>query len=199
MAPPLASDSSDSPTPPDVFIDKNAGLDYWQSVGADVDSMLGGVPSAGGFSSVSRIDLIGSRSFLARLGIGIKGDRCKVASALEGGAGIGRITQGLLVDIAEQVDVVEPIAKFTQKLVGRPGVRHIHNIGLQDWEPAEGLRYDLIWVQWCLGHLTDLQLVAFLRRCQGALSPEGGVLVVKENLSSSGLDVYDETDSSVTR
>ncbi|KAK5998032.1 Alpha N-terminal protein methyltransferase 1 [Cladobotryum mycophilum] len=191
--------TSDVPSPPDALINREVGLGYWQGVGADVDSMLGGVPSAGGFSSVSKIDLQGSRSFLAKLGIGIKVDRRKVASALEGGAGIGRITQGLLVDVAEQVDVVEPVAKFTEGLHGKPGVRNVFNIGLEEWQPAEGVQYDLIWVQWCLGHLTDQQLVEFLERCKGTLNPDGGVIVVKENLSSSGIDFFDEVDSSVTR
>lgn len=64
-----------------------AGRQYWEKAGADIDGMLGGVPGVGGFSSVSRIDLQGSRTFLARLGIGVKNGRRAVASALEGGAG----------------------------------------------------------------------------------------------------------------
>ena len=48
--------------------------------------------------------------------------------------------------------------------------------------------------------LPDAQLVAYLQRATAALSP-GGWIVVKENLSNDhrGEDVYDETDSSVTR
>lgn len=60
------------------------------------------------------------------------------------------------------------------------------------------MKYDLIWNQWCLGHLTDAQLVKFLKKCCSALKP-GGWIVVKENLSTSDEDVFDETDSSVTR
>lgn len=116
---------------------------------------------------------------------------------------IGRITEGLLLDVAKQVDVVEPIAKFTEKLASLPNVS-VTNIGLEEWVPpsssavSEGQGYDLIWNQWCVGHLTDEQLVAYLQRCQGALA-EGGVIVVKENLSTSGVDLFDEVDSSVTR
>lgn len=116
----------------------------------------------------------------------------------------------MLVDIAETVDVIEPIAKFTASLKGKPGVGEVFNIGLEEWEPAGDEMYDLIWNQWCVGHLTDLQLVEYLVRCKSVLSPGGGgeagedgrvagVIVVKENLSTSGEDLFDELDSSVTR
>jgi hypothetical protein len=60
---------------------------YWENVNADVDGMLGGIPAMEGFHSVSRVDLQGSRTFLARLGIGMKKGRKPVVSALDGGAG----------------------------------------------------------------------------------------------------------------
>jgi len=123
--------------------------------------------------------------------------------------------------VAKVVDVVEPVKKFTDELVaglesenlavspspstknqGRLG--EIINVGLQDWTPAPA-SYNLIWNQWCLGHLKDAQLVAYLRRCaEGLVSREGGNeawIIVKENVSTDieGRDVYDEEDSSVTR
>lgn len=110
---------------------------------------------------------------------------------------IGRITRELLLNIAETVDVVEPVAKFTDKLNGVEGVGDIYNVGLEDWNP-QGKQYDLIWTQWCVGHLTDDQFVAYLQVCKAVLSPSG-IMVLKENLSTSGQDLYDETDSSVTR
>lgn len=116
---------------------------------------------------------------------------------------IGRITRGLLLSLAEKVDVVEPIKKFTDALKDVPGVGEVYNVGLELWKPASGAVYDLVWNQWCVGHLTDLQLVAYLRRCGEALRREEGGkvvgwIVVKENLTNEE-DVYDETDSSVTR
>ena len=113
---------------------------------------------------------------------------------------IGRVTEGLLLDgIATQVDVIEPIAKFTAGLHHKSGVRTIFNMGLEDWQPSEGIQYDLIWIQWCVGHLTDEQLVQFLKRCKSTLNPEIGVIVMKENNSTSGADVFDPLDSAVTR
>lgn len=105
--------------------------------------------------------------------------------------------------------MVEPIAKFTAALEGLPGVGRIYNIGLEEWRPDDSdsdaaAGYDLIWNQWCLGHLTDDQLQAYLQRCGTALSraEDGtvkGVIVVKENMSTAGEDRFDPLDSSITR
>lgn len=78
-------------------------------------------------------------------------------------------------------------------------IENIYVIGLENWVP-EPQTYDLIWNQWCVGHLTDAQLTAYLQRAAAALTPQG-ILVLKENNSTDpeGKDVYDEIDSSVTR
>ena len=52
-------------------------------------------------------------------------------------------------------------------------------------QPLEGFhpepqRYDVIWIQWCVGHLTDEDFVSFFQRCATGLRP-GGIIVVKEN------------------
>ncbi|KAK4235908.1 alpha-N-methyltransferase NTM1 [Achaetomium macrosporum] len=181
----------------DSLISREDGRKYWEATEANVDGMLGGLPHT---DHISRVDIRGSRNFLAKLGIGSKPGQRVAASALEGGAGIGRVTQGLLLDgIAKEVDVIEPIAKFTAGMRGKPGVRSIFNIGLEDWQPTEGVQYDLIWIQWCVVHLTDEQLVEFLKRCKSALNPDGGLIVVKENNSTGGKDEFDDVDSSVTR
>lgn len=65
--------------------------------------------------------------------------------------------------------------------------------------------FDVVWCQWCLGHLSDPDLAAFLRRSRAALrDPARSVIVVKENLCSDEADgsacvVFDEQDSSLTR
>lgn len=112
---------------------------------------------------------------------------------------IGRITEGLLLNVAQEVDVVEPIAKFTSDLEKKPGVRRVFNMGLEEWQPSDGDQYDLIWIQWCLGHLKDDQLVQFLQRCKSVLTPDSGLIVVKENITSGGNEIFDEQDSAVTR
>jgi protein N-terminal methyltransferase len=47
--------------------------------------------------------------------------------------------------------------------------------------------------------LSDTQLVGYLERCRDALNQDGGIMVVKENLSTLGADYLDEEDRSVTR
>ncbi|KAB5522958.1 alpha-N-methyltransferase NTM1 [Coniochaeta sp. 2T2.1] len=187
-----------APAGPSIPINNADGKKYWEGVSADINGMLGGVPSAGWFPNVSKVDLQGSRSFLAKLGIGARPGKRRVAAALEGGAGIGRITEGLLLGVVDAVDVIEPVVKFTDQLKGKPGVRHVFSMGLEEWKPTEGEKYGLIWTQWCVGHLDDAQLVAYLEHCKTALET-GGVIVIKENLSPHGEDDFDEEDSSVTR
>ncbi|KAK3501389.1 alpha-N-methyltransferase NTM1 [Neurospora crassa] len=199
-------------TPADASISKEHGLAYWESVSADENGMLGGIPTFAGFANTSKIDLQGSRNFLAKFGIGSKPGLRRCKRILEGGAGVGRITEGLLTELlvvdeneggkkSGKVDVVEPIAKFTAKLQGKKGVGKVYVMGLEEWVPEirEGEnKYDLVWTQWCVGHLTDEQLVAYLQRCKSALA-EDGLIVIKENTTVLGNDEFDKEDSSVTR
>ncbi|KAF2007528.1 hypothetical protein P154DRAFT_378910, partial [Amniculicola lignicola CBS 123094] len=237
---------------PDASISHTASLQYWNSVSADTNGMLGGYPQT------SRIDLQGSSNFLAKLRRRHHASRStpthtptntntntntaaspaastKQAAvfplldrAADCGAGIGRITKGFLMGVARTVDVIEPVEKFTAELVrevegvndggaSRAKIGEVINLGLQDWTPERG-GYNLIWNQWCLGHLTDVQLVGYLERCREGLAGaeaeegedgEGGGggggreawIVVKENMSTDiwGKDIFDEEDSSVTR
>lgn len=101
--------------------------------------------------------------------------------------------------MADHVDVIEPVAKFAIALQAKAGVRNTFTLGLEEWQPEDGARYDLIWTQWCVGYLTDDELVRYLQRCKEALDSSAGVIVIKENLSTSGYDLFDDTDSSVTR
>ncbi len=72
--------------------------------------------------------------------------------------------------------------------------------GMQDFAPADGT-YDVVWIQWCVGHLHDLDLLRFLHRCKRALVAGGGTgcVVVKDNCCSDVDFVLDTDDSSVTR
>lgn len=104
-----------------------------------------------------------------------------------------------MLSVSQEVDIVEPIAKFTEALQKKRGVRSVFNVGLEEWQPDVGVQYDLVWNQWCVGHLRDEQLVQYLERCKKVLSPGNGLIVVKENISTSGVDLFDDQDSSVTR
>jgi protein N-terminal methyltransferase len=188
-------------TAPDSKISTTASIHYWNTISSDVNGMLGGYPQ------ISRVDLRGSLNFTTK--IRRLSSNCQVRNApkltrgVDCGAGIGRVTEGFLSNVCDVVDVVEPVSKFAKVLEDGPlkqegKVGDVYVTGLQDWMPTK--TYDLVWNQWCLGHLTDSQLVLYFKRCGAALS-EGGWIVVKENLSTHrfGDDIYDDVDSSVTR
>ena len=191
-----------SAPPPDSNIDGVVARQYWSTISPDVNGMLGGYPQ------ISRIDLQGSANFLAKLRRHSSSTQETLPRAVDCGAGIGRVTKGFLVKACQVVDIVEPIEKFVREMEhgedfkalrdeGKMGRKFV--AGLEEWEPPSDY-YDLIWNQWCVGQLTDAQLVAYLTRCRGALK-QGGWIVVKENLSTEpeGTDIFDELDSSVTR
>ncbi|KAI9817386.1 MAG: Alpha N-terminal protein methyltransferase 1 [Thelocarpon impressellum] len=195
---------ADSPSDPDSKIDHAAALDYWSTVSADVNGMLGGYPQ------ISRVDLQGSANFLAKLRrqSSFSAARTALVRGVDCGAGIGRVTLGFLAKVCDVVDMVEPVDKFVHELREGGGLTTLRGAGkigdvvmagLEDWRPNPGV-YDLMWNQWCLGHLTDAQLVAYLQRSAAALR-KGGWVVVKENLSNTpdGSDIFDELDNSVTR
>jgi len=97
------------------------------------------------------------------------------------------------------VDVIEPVPRFTDGLKTKKGVCNIFNVGLEDWKPAEDTEYDLIWTQWCLGYLSDEEVVRYLELCKTALRHNTGLVIIKENLSSGDHNMFDEVDGSVTR
>lgn len=172
---------------------------YWSEVPATVIGMLGGL------GYIAAIDIQGSSTFLREIKIKDAGQKY----ALDCGAGIGRVSKNLLMPFFGKVDMVEQDPTFAGKArdycttdsgttLGYPNrLGEIYNMGLQQFVP-EAQKYDLVWSQWVLGHLTDDDLVAFFRRIRNGLT-EGGLFVIKENVTKSKEMEKDETDSSVTR
>ncbi|KAF5275569.1 hypothetical protein FQA39_LY06681 [Lamprigera yunnana] len=169
--------------------------EYWSKVPPTIDGMLGG------FGYISQTDIQGSRVFLHQL-FKRKNPPGRIYAA-DCGAGIGRISKHLLLNIFEKVDLIEQSAQFLEKakeylgpkLSSRVGT--FMPIGLQDFVPEE-CKYDIIWTQWVLGHLTDAHFIKFFEDCQKGLKPNG-MIIVKENTTSSGMIEKDEQDSSITR
>ncbi|KAJ0252620.1 Alpha N-terminal protein methyltransferase 1 [Hirschfeldia incana] len=178
------------------------GVSYWEGVEASVDGVLGG------YGHVNDADITGSEVFLKtliqeRLLVNGAGTNQHLV-ALDCGSGIGRITKNLLIRYFNEVDLLEPVAQFLD--VARENLASIGSethkatnffcVPLQEFTPA-AQRYDVIWVQWCIGHLTDDDFVSFFNRAKGCLKP-GGFFVVKENLAQKGF-VLDKEDRSITR
>ncbi|CAH2316331.1 N-terminal Xaa-Pro-Lys N-methyltransferase 1 [Pelobates cultripes] len=167
---------------------------YWKAVPATVDGMLGG------YGHISSIDLSGSKKFLQRF---IRDGSHKIGTsyALDCGAGIGRITKRLLLPVFKSVDMVDITDDFLSKAKSYLGedakrIGNFYCCGLQEFTP-EPNRYDLIWIQWVIGHLTDAHLVEFLKRCKAGLQPNG-IIVIKDNITQEGV-ILDDVDSSICR
>jgi protein N-terminal methyltransferase len=85
--------------------------------------------------------------------------------------------------------------------------RFLDRVGYQPLRPTDeiGMGFDVIWCQWCLGHLNDADLLAFLKRCYQSLNEHPkSLIMVKENICSDHDDgsprtVFDDEDSSLTR
>lgn len=72
---------------------------------------------------------------------------------------------------------------------------------LGDAAEREPAGYDVVWCQWCLGHLSDDELVEWLKNCKASLrNPGESVIVVKENVTHPENErKYDDDDQSWTR
>ncbi|XP_038209639.1 N-terminal Xaa-Pro-Lys N-methyltransferase 1-A-like [Zerene cesonia] len=165
---------------------------YWANVPSTIDGVLGG------FGHIADIDIAGSKQFLDHL---LSIDTPPATKrALDCGAGIGRVSKNLLIPYFDKVDLVEQDEKFintAKQTIGddiKLGI--LHHVGLQNFKPQE--KYDVIWCQWVLGHLNDYDLIGFLERCRQTLA-ENGLVVIKENITTSDDLEYDDVDSSVTR
>ncbi|XP_073140401.1 alpha N-terminal protein methyltransferase 1 isoform X2 [Henckelia pumila] len=172
------------------------GVGYWQGVEATMDGVMGG------YANINEPDIEASESFLNAL----LSERFPNAGR-DCGAGIGRISKNLLIRYFKEVDLLEPVEHFLDaarinlapdNLMVTEEHRAVNFFGvpLQEFTP-EAERYDIIWVQWCIGHLSDDDFVSFFKRAAVGLKP-GGLFVMKENIARSGF-VLDKEDKSVTR
>nr|XP_010906051.1 alpha N-terminal protein methyltransferase 1 isoform X1 [Elaeis guineensis] len=121
----------------------------------------------GGYGHVNEADVKGSAAFLNTLLPNRFGTERRHLVALDCGSGIGRVTKNLLLRFFNE--------EFT---------------------PEVG-RYDVIWIQWCIGQLPDDDFISFFKRAKAGLKPNG-LFVVKENIASNGF-VLDKEDHSITR
>lgn len=180
-------------------------VEYWDKQPASYDGVLAGQGHLNGD------DIADSRKFVRKVfqeqlqeaeGSG------RALVAADCGAGVGRVSEQLLLHHCAEVDLIEPskhLLDTAQQNLTSSGPKpfpashravHFFNTGLQGWTP-EPQRYDLIWVQWALLYLTDDDLLALLERSKAGLKPSG-LVVIKENICDQGF-IVDPEDSSVTR
>ncbi|CAM1314286.1 NTMT1 (predicted) [Pycnogonum litorale] len=169
---------------------------YWDSTPATDDGMLGG------FKNISKIESQESVRFIKPYLQGPKAHAGK-HRVLDCGSGIGRVTKCTLSKLFDRIDMVEQSEKFLDAARAYLGpiisakVDSLHYCGMQDFTPLPN-HYNVIWCQWVLGHLTNVDFVDFFKRCKTGLI-ENGLFMVKENVTSTDQVDVDETDSSVTR
>jgi protein N-terminal methyltransferase len=166
------------------------GAEYWNSdsIPATVNGVLGG------YGHISTEDVTGSKVFLNKIH---QMRPFEWETSVDCGAGIGRVALNLLDPLFASVDIVEQSPRLIEKARNVIKSGEFYCTGLQNWVP-ETEKYDVIWIQWVLGHLTDADLISLLKRCKRALK-SNGVIVIKENAVSSKAFLVDNEDSSVTR
>jgi protein N-terminal methyltransferase len=178
-------------------------LYYDQCCDATMDGVLGG------YSHISDMDIEFSKTFLVNLyplDCPNTNSTTKWSGtvACECGAGIGRVSKGLLLPLGvSQCDLIESCEKLLMEapvFIGEENANicRFYCQGLQEWVPKEGTAYSIIWIQWVLCYLVDDDIVAFLRRCGKALAQDG-VIILKENACVGESFVLDKDDASVTR
>ncbi|AOA60555.1 Alpha N-terminal protein methyltransferase 1 [Komagataella phaffii CBS 7435] len=197
----MTEHNGDDPKQVDSLINYDDALKYWNSVPASVDGVLGGY---GETTSVPKADVVGSMTFLRKLKSRFSNDPDKIKYGIDFGAGIGRVTRDFLHKVCDKVDLLEPVKPFVdqmrvelQTLMEQGKIGDIYEIPMQDWKPEES-RYSLIWCQWCCGHLPDPAFLEWLNKCKTAIQKDG-LLVIKENNTTTDEDMFDDTDSSKTR
>ena len=173
---------------------------YEENCPTTIDGVLGGI------GHVSDTDLAGSRRFLQSLFCEVNNDPTtnkSIRMACEIGAGIGRVTKGLLLDFADRCDLVESSPRLLASAPDHLGNRMAAKCrffcnSLQEWKPPSTAKYSIIWIQWVLCYLTDKDAVEFLKRCAGCLD-DGGYIILKENVCEEQMFVVDADDASLTR
>lgn len=175
----------------------NNAYNYWENEAncpLDDDGVLGG------YGKLTPLD---SRDSLKLFDIlKIKYPDLKFDNAADCGAGIGRVTKSLLLQLYQHVDLIEQSPRLLQSAPQYIGIENnnritLNNIGLQDFNPQPN-SYDCIWIQWVIGHLHDFDFINFFKRCSKGLKP-GGIIVLKDNCAESWTFVVDKEDSSVAR
>ena len=175
----------------------NDAFNYWEDIKTcpiSDDGVLGG------YGALTPSDTRGSNAFLDK----VKEMRPELRFdiAVDAGAGIGRVTKNLLLPRFNAVHLVEQSPRLlaaAPEYIGDTTGKEIVCIvqGLQDFNP-EPAAYDVIWIQWVIGHLHDLDFVDFFRRCAKGLRP-GGIIALKDNTTENCTFLVDKEDSSVAR
>lgn len=185
---------------------------YWKAREANIDDMLGGMTK-----QIHKVDIQTSVEIVHRYW-----PKCKQSNtrkhrnkkaksqrqqfrALDCGAGIGRVTESVLGPRFDRVDLIEINPDFCRECERRIGDRKYFGKIIDKSLHEVPLRkdyYHCIWCQWTLEHLTDEDLLSFLKQCKSALrqsEEENSYCVFKENVCRNNLFFVNVEGSSIIR
>lgn len=151
---------------------------WWEEGGyggaTDDETMIGDTGSAA--------DLEHSARFLE--GVLRQRPQLRALRAMDGGAGVGRVTKSVLLKCFESVELVEAsptLSRQARRYLGNKRAQRCTFVNQRlEQLPARPRAFGLVWLQWVLQYLIDEDVAALLTACAGSLV-RGGVLVVKEN------------------
>lgn len=152
---------------------------FWSIQEPNIESMCQGV------NELSTLDLRYTFSVLSLLK---SEDRIKGGRIADCGGGIGRVSFQVLSHFFDKIDIIEPIPHFLLKareFIEKDVPLETYQVGLEEWHPSN--TYDAFYIQWTLCHLTDSDLVTFLRKCKNN-STNDCIFLIKENISGLSLD-----------
>lgn len=166
---------------------------HWSSQPSSVESVLNG------FGELNKPDIEFSNKLLERL---INSNMINTEKVLDCAAGVGRVSEYVLVNHFKQVDMFEQEEKFVneakQKFKNNSRVCSITCSSIQDYN-FNNVKYDLIWMQWCLENISDSDLVIFMKKSYKALN-EKGLIIVKENcLNKTAKEKYHYTEDTLAK
>ena len=147
--------------------------EYWASVEPNLTSVLGN-------ENIQLPDVKCSCELLNGL---ILSKQLNPKCCLDCAAGIGRVTEYVLSNFFNEIDLFEKdkvfLEKCKKKFAGNEKIKNIYESSLEKFKFEK--KYDLIWIQWCLENLEDEDLLPFLKKCYENIKDDG-IIIVKENL-----------------
>ncbi|CAK7332727.1 unnamed protein product [Dovyalis caffra] len=144
------------------------GTDFDVRVEASIDGALSG------YGHENDANVKGSEGFLRTIlvEVFVEGGIDRHLVAFDHGFGIGRITKNLFY-------------KGNHMASDKHKATNFYYVPFREFTLDVG-RYDVIWVQWCIGHLTDNDFVPFFKRDKISLKPSG-FFIPKESLAEVDL------------
>lgn len=112
----------------------------------------------------------------------------KFDSVIEFAAGIGRVTKRVFTNFFNTIDAVEPAEPLASKIEelknskeSKGKINKVYHKGGAEFEFEK--KYDMIFGQWFLENMNDLDVLKFVLKAKKHLNPKGR-LFFKENASS---------------